>query len=228
MSDAGKHVYQAILEVAIAMSREGLGKDRVADTGGSGKYRFRGVDDVMNALSPHLAKAKLIVIPRVIDRTVSERTNKHGTVMTYACLTVEFDFVSAVDGSIHVARTMGEAMDSGDKATNKAMSAAYKYVCFLTFCIPTEGDNDSENHHHERTAGETQRDLTAPLAASTQDWPRWASSVMSGLREAAKHGRGSLVEEWERVYLDMRRVRPPEAIAKQVTECKEALKESVS
>ena len=40
-------------------------------------------------------------------------------------------------------------MDSGDKATNKAMSAAYKYAALQTFCIPTEGDNDADATTHE-------------------------------------------------------------------------------
>ena len=44
---------------------------------------------------------------------------------------------------------IGEAMDRSDKATNKAMSAAYKYACFQTFCIPTEGDNDADFTTHE-------------------------------------------------------------------------------
>jgi hypothetical protein len=50
---------------------------------------------------------------------------------------------------MHTVKTYGEAMDSGDKSTNKAMSAAYKYAAFQSFCIPTEGDNDSENQTHE-------------------------------------------------------------------------------
>ena len=61
----------------------------------------------------------------------------------------EFDLVAAEDGSKHTIRTFGEAMDSGDKATNKAMSAAYKYAAMQAFSIPTEGDNDTENHTHE-------------------------------------------------------------------------------
>lgn len=40
-------------------------------------------------------------------------------------------------------------MDSGDKATNKAMSAAYKYAAFQAFAIPTEGDNDADGSTHE-------------------------------------------------------------------------------
>jgi hypothetical protein len=62
---------------------------------------------------------------------------------------VEFDFVSATDGSAHTVKTYGEAMDTADKATNKAMSAAYKYACLQTFCIPTEGDNDADSFSHE-------------------------------------------------------------------------------
>jgi hypothetical protein len=43
----------------------------------------------------------------------------------------------------------GEAMDSGDKATNKAMSAAYKYACFQAFSIPTESRDDEDHQTHE-------------------------------------------------------------------------------
>jgi hypothetical protein len=39
-------------------------------------------------------------------------------------------------------------MDSGDKGTNKAMSAAYKYAAFQAFSIPTEADNDADGHTH--------------------------------------------------------------------------------
>ena len=64
-------------------------------------------------------------------------------------LDAEFDFVSAVDGSKHTAATIGEAMDSGDKSTNKAMSIAYKYAVFLTFCVPIEGTPDADGEVYE-------------------------------------------------------------------------------
>ena len=50
---------------------------------------------------------------------------------------------------MHTIRTYGEAMDSADKATNKAMSAAYKYAAIQAFCIPTEGDNDADATTHD-------------------------------------------------------------------------------
>ena len=75
--------------------------------------------------------------------------SKSGGNLFYVTVEAEFDLVAAEDGSKHTIRTFGEAMDSGDKATNKAMSAAYKYAAMQAFSIPTEGDNDTENHTHE-------------------------------------------------------------------------------
>jgi hypothetical protein len=144
VTEPAKHVYAAIAAVTGAMAREGIAKDRTAQG-----YKFRGIDDVYNALSPKLAEHQLCILPRVLDRIITERPTKSGGMMFYVVLTVEFDLVSAVDGSTHTIRTMGEAMDTSDKATNKAMSAAMKYACFMAFAIPTEGDHDSENAHHE-------------------------------------------------------------------------------
>jgi hypothetical protein len=58
-------------------------------------------------------------------------------------LTIKFDFFT-VDGSSVSATVIGEAMDSGDKATNKSMSIAFKYACFQVFCIPTEEMRDPD------------------------------------------------------------------------------------
>ena len=226
MSDEKKvgHVYAAIVQVSKALSRDGIGKKRVAEAGAGGRYQFRGIDDIYNAIASPLYEADLVIIPRVLERTVSERTNAKGTVMTYAVLTVEFDIVSAKDGSVHTARTMGEAMDSSDKATNKAMSAAYKYMAFQVFCIPTEGEGDVENHSHEKSPSDSGRDLTAPLAASTRDWKTYESRHMSALRNAAKGGKGALQEEWANVFEDMKRSNVPAEVRKAITDAKDDLK----
>lgn len=111
-------------------------------------FNFRGIDAVYNALAPLLAKHKLAILPRCTERVCVERTNAKGTALFYVTIKADFDFVG-IDGSIHTVSTYGEAMDSGDKATNKAMSAAYKYAAFQAFCIPTEEtaiDADSETH----------------------------------------------------------------------------------
>jgi hypothetical protein len=140
-------VYQAINKVQADLARTGISKDRT-NSQGSG-YKFRGIDDVFNALSPLLATHGLCILPRMLTRTCEERTSKAGGLLFYITVEAEFDLVSAEDGSKHTIRTFGEAMDSGDKATNKAMSAAYKYAAMQAFSIPTEGDNDTENYTHE-------------------------------------------------------------------------------
>ena len=137
-------VYKAINAVQKALSKTGITKDRTAPG-----YKFRGIDDVYNAVSPLLAEHGLCILPRMINRTSTERINKSGTVMTYVVVEAEFDFVCAEDGSKHTVKTFGEAMDVSDKATNKAMSAAYKYAAFQAFAIPTEGDNDADATTHE-------------------------------------------------------------------------------
>ncbi len=140
-------VYKCINAVMADLAKQGIEKNR-RNTQGSG-YNFRGVDDVYNALAPLLSKHGLVILPRMMTRQCEERLSKQGGNLFYVTVEAEFDFVCAEDGSKHTARTFGEAMDSGDKATNKAMSAAFKYVALQTFCIPTEGDNDAEAHTHE-------------------------------------------------------------------------------
>ena len=140
------NVFQAINAVQRDLAATGIGKD---SENTFDKYKFRGIDAVYNALSPLLAKHGLCVLPRMLTREVIERTAKGGNALFYVTVEAEFDLVSAEDGSKHTVRTFGEAMDRGDKATNKAMSAAYKYAAFQTFAIPTEGDNDADASSHE-------------------------------------------------------------------------------
>jgi len=144
-------VYARIADVQGELAHTGIGKD---SENSFDRYKFRGIDAVYNALAPLLAKHGLCVLPRMIERDCQERVSRKGEPMFYVTVTAEFDFVSADDGSIHVVRTYGEAMDRSDKATNKAMSAAYKYAAFMTFAIPTEGDNDADSATPEVVARE--------------------------------------------------------------------------
>ena len=148
-------VYSAIAKVMAEVGRIGISKDRKNDQQG---YKFRGIDDVYNALSGLLSSAGLCVLPRVTKREVTERATKNGGVLFYVVLDVSFDLVAAEDGSRHTISVVGEAMDSGDKATNKAMSAAFKYACMEVFCIPTEGTPDADQETHDVAAKEVPDD----------------------------------------------------------------------
>lgn len=164
---AGTSVYAKIAAVQGELAKVGIAKNR-RNQQGSG-YNFRGIDDVYSALSPLLASHGLVIVPRVTNREVIERASKSGGALFYVTVHAEFDFISADDGSIHTAATFGEAMDSADKATNKAMSAAYKYAAFMTFAIPTEGDNDADAHTPEVAARGQGSSAVSPAPPITDD-----------------------------------------------------------
>lgn len=161
-------VYRAINAVQADLAKIGISKDRRAP-----QFLFRGIDDVFNSLAPLLARHGLCILPRVTSHQQTERQSSKGGALFYTVLTVDFDFVSTADGSKHTVTTVGEAMDSGDKSSNKAMSAAYKYAALQSFAIPTEGDNDPDAHIHE---------VTAELPAI----------VIDGMRDAAMQGTDAL------------------------------------
>ena len=157
-------VYKAINAVQKELSTVGITTDR-RNMQGNG-YNFRGIDDVYNTIAPLLAKHGLCILPRVLARECVERVSQKGGALFYITVEVEFDFVSAEDGSKHTIKTFGEAMDSGDKATNKAMSAAYKYAAFQAFSIPTEADNDADAHTHAVAAAPDITDFLSAIDAS--------------------------------------------------------------
>ena len=137
-----KNIYESICGVMADIGA--VGKDsRNAQQG----FMFRGIDAVMNALSPALIKNRVFIAPTILEQSREERTNSKGTTLIYSVCTIKYTFY-AEDGSYIDVVVIGEGMDAGDKATNKAMSIAYKYACFQVFCIPTEemADPDAECH----------------------------------------------------------------------------------
>ena len=97
----------------------------------------------MNALSPILQKNGVFIFPEVLEQVREEHATPKGGRLLYSILKVKFHFM-ADDGSEVCAVVIGEGMDSGDKASNKAMSVAFKYACFQVFCIPTEEMKDPD------------------------------------------------------------------------------------
>jgi len=153
-------VYRAINAVQAELAKVGIAKSRT-NTQGQG-FKFRGIDDVYNALAPALVSAGLCVLPRMIKRDCAERTSKSGGALFYVTIEAEFDFVAVKDGSRHTCRTFGEAMDSSDKATNKAMTAAYKYAAIQAFCIPIEGEEDGDSATPESKPAGAPKDAVEP------------------------------------------------------------------
>ena len=122
-----------------------IGKTSMNTTQG---FMFRGIDAVMNAINPALVKYKLFIVPEILEQSREERQTVKGGTLIYSICKVKYTFY-AEDGSNISAVVIGEGMDSGDKATNKAMSIAFKYACFQVFCIPTEEMADPDKESHE-------------------------------------------------------------------------------
>lgn len=143
-------VYAAIAAVSAELAKRGMAKEGHNDQGKG--YYFRGIDQVLNALASLLSQHGLVILPRVVSHTQVERTAKSGNALFATTIEAQFDFVAVEDGSRHTVTTYGEAFDSGDKGTNKAMSAAYKYAAFLAFCIPIQGTPDADATTPEESA----------------------------------------------------------------------------
>lgn len=106
-------------------------------------YFFRGIDDVYFALHNILANEGVITIPEILEERAEERQSSSGKMAMSRILKIRYRFY-AEDGSFVDSSVIGEGADFSDKAANKAMSAAHKYVLLQTFCIPTEEPKDSE------------------------------------------------------------------------------------
>lgn len=138
-------IYKAINEIMKELPA--ISKDRKLEHNGRLQYKFRGIDDVYMALNPLLVKHKVTTVPFATVHTAERVATKNGEA-NRVILNVTYTFY-AEDGSNVQAQAIGEGMDTGDKAANKAMSAAHKYALLQVFCIPTEEPKDSENDHHE-------------------------------------------------------------------------------
>ena len=144
-------IFKKIIEVMADINA--IGKDRRNQQQG---FQFRGIDDVMNELHSSLAKCGVFVVPQVLDEARSTGKTKSGGDMFYTRLKIKFTFY-AEDGSFIESVVIGEAMDTGDKASNKALSVGLKYALLQVFCIPTEDEKDPDAVSPQPAAGTMQQ-----------------------------------------------------------------------
>jgi hypothetical protein len=141
-------IYQALS--AVMQDVQGVGKTQKNNTPGQ-SYNFRGIDAVTNAVGPALRKHGVIVVPRIIGSEYAEvLAGAKRTPMGSARLVVEFTWYGPEGDSI-VSSAAGEAFDSGDKATSKAHSVAFRTAMIQTLCLPTD-EPDTDEHSYQRSA----------------------------------------------------------------------------
>ena len=112
------------------------------------KYPFRKVDDVYSALQPVLAQNGVFFKPDILESNEERFKSAKGTDQVRVKMRVKYTFF-ADDGSNFETVVEGEAIDRGDKATNKAFTAALKYMLIQVFCIAVEGQDDADNESPE-------------------------------------------------------------------------------
>lgn len=162
------NIYESI--AAIQADIDFIGKNRQTETGQ--KFKYRGVDQVLNTLHPLFAKYKVFAVPEVLEVLNREwKTTQKGGIVVYQTVKVKYTFY-AEDGSNVFAVVIGEAMDSGDKASNKCMSVAYKYACFQILSIPTEEttadpDENAEGFQASGDPAGARKEVVPPINGQT-------------------------------------------------------------
>ena len=164
---AAPSVYAAISAVTAELGGLGISKAHINLVD---DYRYRSIDDVLAALSPLLSKHRLCVLPLVLSRTVTERDGPEGPLLVNVVLHVAFDLVSSEDGTSHRIVACGEALDPSDKATAKAMSAAYKSAMLQAFCIPVGPSEDADATSHRLKA-------RTHVPEPVQGWEQWGRDI---------------------------------------------------
>lgn len=132
------NIYQAIPKIMAEVGH--IGKDQKNTHQG---WKFRGIDDVYNALNKLMAKYGVFTTCDIVENEREKMVSQRGTPQVGVRNKYRYTFY-ATDGSSVYCEAIGEAIDQGDKANNKAMSIAHKYVLFQVFCIPTEESQDPD------------------------------------------------------------------------------------
>lgn len=132
-----------IHEALVAVKEEVGAVDKGGFNAGQ-KFKFRGVDQVVNAVAGALARNGVIVFPVDVHTDYTERTNAKGGAVVDARVRATYRWVGP-EGDFVDAMVVAEGRDMADKATAKAMSVAYRICILQTLSLPTDDpDPDSE------------------------------------------------------------------------------------
>ena len=132
-----------------------VGKEGTMKVGRDGQttVAFRRVDDVINALHPLLRKHRLFSIAELLKEERTERKNERGSTSIFSIQNWKYTYY-AEDGSSISTQSVGEGFDTGDKASVKAQSVAWRIAMCHIFHIPYEELMDSEAGEQHEVVGE--------------------------------------------------------------------------
>ena len=129
-----------------------IGKDKV---NAEQKFKYRGIDQFYNQLHPLFARHGVFSVPEIMERVEQPHMTRGGSAWRHVVIKMKYTFY-AEDGSSFASVVYGEGLDSGDKATNKAMAIAHKYCLLQVFCVATDDMEDPDEHTAPERNGNTQ------------------------------------------------------------------------
>ncbi|HEY0935889.1 MAG TPA: ERF family protein [Trebonia sp.] len=136
-------------------------------------FNFRGIDAVLNRVGPAF-RAHGIVPKPMLKKVTYENilVGEKRTPMTRCTVKVKYRFKGPA-GDFEDVTVPGEAFDSGDKGTAKAMSVAYRIALIQLLALPTT-EPDPDESSYER----------APAAVTDL---RWLGTVRQRIAAATDH-----------------------------------------
>lgn len=155
-----KHANIHEAKLAVMQEVEYIQKNGAMKQGQSVQYKYVTVDDVIARLRPKMIEHEIHFAPTKMELMSQEAyTTKNGAAMNRVVLGVAYRLTHA-GGTFEDGFAVGEGTDSGDKACNKAMTAAKKYALLQSFCLET-GEDDPDHHSSEEMERKSAKDAKA-------------------------------------------------------------------
>lgn len=147
---------------AVMCETEGIEKNLTVGFGGN-SYKAVGEASVLNEIKPLLKKHGLVLFPIELD--VNEKldvfpTAKGDTSRLMTQIKAKYKIVDIDTGEFEILETIGNGVDTQDKASGKAMTYALKVLLQKTFMLFSGEDTDNE--HSDSITDKN----TAPKASS--------------------------------------------------------------
>ena len=114
------------------------------------KYKYIEYETIAGKFRELFSKYNVVLIPSMVEQERTSITTARGASGVSTVCHFEFTVVNAdKPDDRFVVKWQGEAADYGDKATNKAATAAVKYYLMRQFNISSKGDEDPDSQTPE-------------------------------------------------------------------------------
>lgn len=176
------NIYRRMLAIQSELAT--VAKNLTVSTGAKSSYRAVGEKDILDAVKPLEQKYGVYSYP--VDRDIvdsgemeKQGSNGYSTISRYLRIRTVYRFVNIDNPDDHIdILSYADGIDSGDKATGKAMTYCDKYALMKAYKIST-GEDPDQKASEEYTAVKKDR-------PSTQDLEMLKALVNEGTIDRAK------------------------------------------